>query len=156
MSSINRVELLGYLGRDPEMRYLPSGKGLCTFSIATSESFEGQKGRVEKTEWHKIVVFGPTGEACGKYLRKGSRAFVEGKIQSREYNVTDQRTGQQTKRTSTEIVAFRVHFLSSPRDAGAPAEEYRGPAAEEPPPMDDSDIPFACPWDVSAERRFRV
>ena len=112
---VNKVILVGNLGRDPELKHLPSGQGICQFSIATSESYTDKGGqKQEKTEWHRIVAWEKLGEVCARYLGKGSKVYVEGKLQTREY----EKDGQ--KHYQTEIVAREVKFLSE-KKAGAPA-----------------------------------
>jgi len=112
---VNKVILVGNLGRDPELKHLPSGQAICQFSIATSESYTDKGGqKQEKTEWHRIVAWEKLAEVCGKYLGKGSKVYVEGKLQTREY----EKDGQ--KHYQTEIVAREVKFLSE-KKAGAPA-----------------------------------
>ena len=153
MASVNRVILVGNLGRDPEIRYLPSGSAVCDFSIATSEKFKGRDGQMqERTEWHRIAVFGKMAEACGKYLEKGRPVYVEGSIRSEEYEAKD---GSGKKR-SYKIVAQSVQFLggrggASAGDdasgfAGGGASRGRAPAqvggGDDVAPMDDEDIPF--------------
>ena len=113
---VNKVILVGNLGRDPELKHLPSGQAICQFSIATSESYTDKAGqKQEKTEWHRIVAWEKLAEVCGKYLGKGSKVYVEGKLQTREW---DDKDG--VKRYQTEIVAREVKFLSE-KKAGAPA-----------------------------------
>lgn len=113
---VNKVILVGNLGRDPELKHLPSGQPICQFSIATSESYTDKAGqKQEKTEWHRIVAWEKLAEVCGKYLGKGSKVYVEGKLQTREW---DDKDG--VKRYQTEIVAHKVKFLSE-KKAGAPA-----------------------------------
>ena len=113
---VNKVILVGNLGRDPELKHLPSGQAICQFSIATSEGYTDKAGqKQEKTEWHRIVVWEKLAEVCGKYLGKGSKVYVEGKLQTREW---DDKDG--VKRYQTEIVAREVKFLSE-KKAGAPA-----------------------------------
>ena len=105
---INKVILIGNLGKDPEVRFTPGGQAVANFNIATSESWNdkttGQK--VEKTEWHRIVVWGKLAELCGEYLKKGRQCYVEGRLQTREW--TD-KEGQ--KKYTTEVVANTVQFL---------------------------------------------
>ena len=147
--SVNKVLLLGNLGRDPEVRYLPSGNPVANFSIATSENYTDRNGtKQEKTDWHNIVVYGKQAENCGQYLKKGRQVFIEGRISYRNYEAKD----GSGKRYVTEIVAQRVQFLGG--RAGAGAEEHgdfgggRSGAGASPgggddiPPMDDEDIPF--------------
>ena len=105
---INKVILIGNLGKDPEVRFTPGGQAVANFNIATSESWtdknSGQKQ--ERTEWHRIVVWGKLAELCGEYLKKGRQCYVEGRLQTREW--TD-KEGQ--KKYTTEIVANTVQFL---------------------------------------------
>jgi single-strand DNA-binding protein len=140
--SVNKVILIGNLGKDPEVRYTPNGRAVARFSIATSEMWTDTDGnRQERTEWHNIVVWGKQGETCGQYLAKGRQVFIEGSIRSRSF---DDKNGN--KRYVTEIVAQRVRFLGggggtrvAPEAEAGPSGET--PAAGEPPPLDD-DIPF--------------
>ncbi len=105
--SVNKVILVGNLGKDPELRYTPSGAAVATFSIATSERYKDRDGQQqEKTEWHNIVVWRNLAEICGKYLHKGKQVYIEGKIQTRSY---DDRDGN--KRYITEIVADQMQML---------------------------------------------
>ncbi len=116
--SINKVILVGRLGQDPELKYTPSGMAVCNFSIATSENWTDKSGqKQERTEWHRIVVWGKLAEISGKYLAKGRQAYVEGQLQTRSWEAQD---GQ--KRYTTEIVAKNVQFLggaSTGADNGA-------------------------------------
>lgn len=105
--SVNKVILIGRLGADPEVRFTQSGQAVATFTLATNERWTDRNGqKQERTEWHRVVVHGRSAEACGQHLRKGSQAYVEGRIQTREWQ---DKEGQ--KRTTTEIVALRVQFL---------------------------------------------
>lgn len=143
MAGVNKVILIGNLGRDPELRYTAGGTAVANFTVATTENWTGKTGqREERTEWHRIVAWGRTAELCAQYLAKGRTVYVEGRIQSREW---EDKEGQ--KRRTTEIVANTVQFLGGPRGAGtgaggtgresgAPGEESEVPA----PP--DEDIPF--------------
>jgi single-strand DNA-binding protein len=107
MAGVNKAILVGNLGRDPELRYTQSGQAVCTFPIATSENWTDKSGeRQERTEWHRIVAWGPTGENCSKYLSKGRSVYVEGRIQTREW---EDKEGQ--KRWTTEINAQTIQFL---------------------------------------------
>jgi single-strand DNA-binding protein len=111
--SVNKVIILGRLGQDPELKYTPSGTAVCNFSLATSESWTDKSGaKQEKTEWHRIVVWGKLAELCNQYLSKGRQAFVEGKLQTRSW---DDKDG--TKRYSTEVMANTVQFIGG--QAGA-------------------------------------
>jgi single-strand DNA-binding protein len=126
--SLNRVSLIGHLGQDPELRYLPtSGQPVTGFSIATDESFTGKDGnRQERVEWHNIVVFGKLAETCAKYLSKGRQLYVEGRLQTREF---ESKNGG-GKRQRAEIVAQRVQFLG-PRPEVPIGGEAEEPAASE-------------------------
>ncbi len=149
--SVNKVILVGRLGRDPETRYTSSGQAVCNFSMATDENYKDRSGeRQKRTEWHKIVVWGKQAEIAQQYLKKGSLIFLEGRIQSRQW---DDKEGQ--KRTSFEIVANRFQMLGARADAaaagaGAPAgaspdADAHAPAADEAghsPEISDEDIPF--------------
>src|SRR5262245_52663941 len=104
---LNKVMLIGNLGRDPELRYTASGQAVCDFTVATNESYTDRDGqRQDRTEWHRVVVWGKQGENCKRYLGKGRRVFVEGRLQTREWE--DKSGG---KRNTTEIVAQNVRFL---------------------------------------------
>ena len=108
--SVNKVILLGRLGQDPELKYTPSGTSVCNFSIATTESWSDKSGqKQERTEWHRIVVWGKLGELCNQYLAKGRQAFIEGTLQTRSW---DDKQGQ--KRYTTEINAKSVQFVGGP------------------------------------------
>jgi len=130
---INKVILVGNLGADPELRYTSGGQAVCDMRMATSEKWKGKDGQMqEKTEWHRIVVWGRSAESCNEYLNKGSQAYVEGRIQTRKWEDRDGNT-----RYTTEIVANRVLFLSGGgrRDGGG------GGGTGEPPPPSDNDAP---------------
>ena len=134
---VNKVILVGHLGADPDMRYTPSGQGVCELRLATSESWNDKNGqRQERTEWHRIVVWGKRAEVCSKYLAKGRQVFVEGRIQTRSY---DDKDGN--KRYITEIIANEVVFLGGggARD-GAAGGARGGKADEGPPPPADGDF----------------
>jgi single-strand DNA-binding protein len=152
--SVNKVILVGNLGREPELRATQSGQSVCNFSLATTERFTGRDGQArEQTEWHNIVVWGKPAEACGRYLKKGSQAYIEGRITNREYEARD----GSGKRYRTEVVAQRVQFLggrpAAGVDEGAP-DFNSGP--EMPPLAEEDDIPFITPFDMSPDRHFRV
>ncbi len=159
--SVNRVILVGRLGRDPETRYTGGGQAVANFSVATDESYKDRNGeRQKRTEWHKIVVWGKQAEIAQQYLKKGSLVFIEGRIQSREWQ---DKEGQ--KRTSFEIVANNFRMLGGRAEGAAAAgagmgggasrggEDFEQPApAEESygggggatggPEISDEDIPF--------------
>jgi single-strand DNA-binding protein len=115
--SVNKVILVGRLGRDPETRFTPNGQAVCNFSLATDESYKDRAGeRQKRTEWHRIVLWGKLAELAQQYLKKGSLIYLEGRIQSRQW---DDREGQ--KRTSFEIVANTMKFLGARGEAAAAA-----------------------------------
>ena len=122
---VNKVILVGHLGADPDMRYTPSGQGVCELRLATSESWNDKNGqRQERTEWHRIVVWGKRAEVCSKYLAKGRQVFVEGRIQTRTY---DDKDGN--KRYITEIIANDVQFLGGGKEGGGGGGRGEGPPA---------------------------
>ena len=138
MASVNKVILIGNLGRDPELRYTQSGQAVANFTLATSERFANKSGeQQERTEWHRIVAWGKTGELCAQYLSKGRSVYIEGRLQTREW---EDKEGQ--KRSTTEIVAQNVTFLGSPRggQGGGGGEPPRGEPSSAPPASDE--IPF--------------
>ena len=103
--AVNKVILVGNLGRDPEVRYLASGQAVANFSVATSDTFTDRNGaKQERTDWHNIVVWGKQAELCGQYLKKGRQAYIEGRISNQTYEAKD----GSGKRYRTEIVAQRV------------------------------------------------
>lgn len=113
--SFNKCILIGRLGKDPELKFTPSGAAVCSFSIATSEAWEDKSGeKKERTEWHQVVVWGSLAELCSKYLSKGRQAMVEGKVSTREW--PDKNGG---KRYSTEVIASSVQFLGEAQGGGA-------------------------------------
>ncbi len=152
--SVNKVILVGNLGKDPELRYTAAGTAVATFSLATSERFKGRDGQMQdKTEWHNIVAWRQLAEICGKFLHKGKQVYIEGKIQTRSY---DDRDGN--KRYITEIVADQMQMLGRAGEEGGGgyqpresrpsegrSESQRTPAYEDfadPPFNPDDDIPF--------------
>ncbi|HED09239.1 MAG TPA: single-stranded DNA-binding protein [Caldithrix abyssi] len=146
--TVNKVILLGRLGKDPEMRYAPSGTALATFSLATNHRQKNKEGEwEEKTEWHNILAFGKTAEVAGEYLKKGKLVFIEGRLQTSSW---EDDKGQ--RRYKTEVVASNMQLVGSKGDerdsaysGSAPAAESK-PAASPPPaatPADDEDdLPF--------------
>jgi single-strand DNA-binding protein len=142
MSNVNKVILIGRLGADPELRYTTDGAPVATFNVATTETWKDKNGnKQERTEWHRIVAWRKLGERAGEYLKKGKLVYIEGRIQSREYEGRDG-----TKRKAYEIVATNMTMLST----GAPGEreERRVPggapgAVDEDfiPEVEDDDIP---------------
>lgn len=144
MASVNKAILIGNLGKDPELRYTPSGQAVASFSLATSERYKDKDGNwQERTDWHNIVVWGRQGETVKEYLKKGRSCYVEGRIQTRSY---DDREGN--KKYITEIVASRIQFLGGRGEgdrsaAGAP-EDISAPASIAEPLVgeEDDDLPF--------------
>ncbi len=146
---VNKVILIGNLGADPELRYTPSGQPVANFRIATSESWVDKQGqKQERTEWHRIVAWGKLAELCGEYLAKGRQVFIEGKLQTRQW---EDRDGQ--KRFTTEIQAREITFLGGRGEAPAGGRRSSGNAGGGdlgdaggfdygPPPMNDDDVPF--------------
>ncbi|HEY2934338.1 MAG TPA: single-stranded DNA-binding protein [Acidobacteriota bacterium] len=144
MSSVNKVILVGRLGRDPEVRYTPSGAPVANFSVATDEVWKDKSGeRQQRTEWHNIVVWNKLAEICGQYLTKGKLVYLEGRIQTREY---DDRDGN--KRRITEVIVSDMVMLGSKAEGGGtPKESPRQPVqsvAETTADVGitDDDIPF--------------
>ena len=120
--SVNKVILVGRLGQNPEIRYTPSGAAVANFSIATNESWMDKAGqKQERTEWHKVVVWGKLAELCSQYLAKGRQAYVEGRLQTRQWQDKD----NQTKYT-TEVQAQTIQFLGSQAGVGAGAQANPG------------------------------
>ena len=157
---VNKVILIGNLGADPEVRYLPSGNAVCNITLATSDSWKDRNtGQLqERTEWHRVVFFGKIAEIAGQYLRKGSKIYVEGRLQTREW----EKDG--IKRYTTEVVVDiggQMQMLDSREDSGSqtsgrdtqsqqPPAQRQAPKAQVPPEQDagfgnfdDDDIPFA-------------
>jgi single-strand DNA-binding protein len=147
MASVNKVILVGNLGRDPELRYIQSGQAVANFTLATNDRWRDKEGNnQERTEWHRIVVWGKSAENCAQYLQKGRSVYVEGRLQTREW---EDKEGN--KRQTTEVVAQTVQFLGG--RGGAGGESGGGPAGDSgsfgagsggggssgPPP---SDVPF--------------
>ena len=153
MASVNKVILIGNLGRDPEVRYLPSGDAVANISIATTETWKDKNGeKQEKTEWHRVAMFGKTAEIAGEYLKKGSQVYIEGSLRTRKW--TDK---EGHERTTTEIRADRMQMLGSrsggsermappeddaPRAAPAPAQKTGGAAKGSSLEDLEDDIPF--------------
>lgn len=149
MAGINKVILVGRLGKDPEMKYFPNGDAVCNFSIATSETWKDKNSgeQKEKTEWHNIVTYRKLAEICGKYLAKGSQVYIEGKLQTRSW----EKDG--VTRYTTEIIASEMQMLGAKGSAdnsspGRQVETFdRKPPQPQPGKEDifkdtDDDIPF--------------
>ncbi|MCG8994233.1 single-stranded DNA-binding protein [Laribacter hongkongensis] len=150
MASVNKVILVGNLGRDPEVRYMPNGEAVCTFSIATTDSWKDKNGqKQERTEWHNIILYRRLAEIAGEYLKKGRPVYIEGRIQSRKYTGKDG-----VELTAFEILATELQMLGSREESGANTRTERSEPTPPPPrrqapkpasnfdDMDD-DIPFA-------------
>ena len=152
MAGLNKVMLIGRLGRDPEIRYSQQGTAVVNFSVATSEQWTDKNtgDRQERTEWHRVVVFGKQAEVCEKYLSKGSQIYIEGRLQTRNY----EKDGQ--THYITEIVVANFQFLGGRQDnQGGGNYQNQGQGQENtyqnqtspgtaggPPPIPDDDIPF--------------
>ena len=148
MSGVNKVILIGNLGKDPELRYTPGGQPVATFTLATTERWNDRNGqRQDRTEWHNIVVWGKLAELVNQYLKKGRSAYIEGRIATRSW---DDKDGN--KRYKTEIVANQVQFLGSTGQGGgdfggggSPAQNTGGfdmPSPPGPGSMGEDDLPF--------------
>lgn len=155
MASVNKVILIGNLGADPEIRYLPSGEAVANISIATTDTWKDKNGeKQERTEWHRVAMFRRLAEIAGEYLKKGSQIYVEGRLQTRKWQ-----DKEGVDRYTTEIIASEMKMLGSrggvgeptdrdaralPRDAGAQEPAPRPATAKKPGAMDDfdDDIPF--------------
>lgn len=125
--TLNKVILIGRLGKDPELRYTPTGAAVATFNVATNEAYKDKDGKdVENTDWHRIVAWRKLAEICGQYLKKGSLVYIEGKLKTRSY---DDKDG--TKKYITEIVADNMQMLGG-RMGDSSVERV-------PPPVSDSD-----------------
>jgi single-strand DNA-binding protein len=143
--SVNRVILVGRLGKDPEMRSIPSGTNVTKFSLATDERFTDKSGeKQERTEWHNIEAWGKLGEICGQYLRKGKLVYIEGSIRTESWD--DKESGQ--KKYKTKIVATDMKMLEKKCDdeggGGYSGARKQAPASSGAPPQmeDDDEVPF--------------
>ena len=146
MGSVNKVILVGNLGADPEVRYTGGGTPVANLRIATTDRIKRDDNWEDRTEWHRIVVFGKQGENCGQYLSKGRQVYIEGRLQTRQWDDKDGNT-----RYTTEVVASNVVFLADGRGrgGGGGGGGGGGQRPEEPPtpddshgPGDESDVPF--------------
>lgn len=144
---VNKVILVGNLGNDPDTRYMPSGSAVTNLSVATNESWKDKETGEQKdrTEWHKVAMFGRLAEIAAEYLRKGSQVYIEGKLRTRKWQDKDG-----NDRWTTEIIADEMQMLGGRMDSGAPAMNDRAPPSASPsapPPKGgsddfDDDIPF--------------
>lgn len=143
MASLNKVMLIGNLGKDPEVRYTTSGTAVASFSLATSERSKNKNGEWEdKTEWHNITLWGRLAEIAGEYLAKGRTVYIEGRLQTRKWQDKDGRD-----RYTTEIVGEKMQMLGGKGEGGGRARttdesSYGAPSYEEPAFNPDDDIPF--------------
>lgn len=155
MSSVNKVVLIGNLGRDPELRYMPNGAAMCNLSIATTRSWKSKESgeRVDETEWHRVVFYDRLAEVAGQYLKKGRSVYVEGRLKTRKWTDKDR-----VDKYTTEVIATDMQMLGSREEGastssqsphrGTPSDRDRTPALtdertqQEPIALDDDDIPF--------------
>lgn len=143
MASINKVILIGNLGRDPEVRYLPSGDAVANLALATTEQWKDKAGeKQEQTEWHRVAFFGRQAEICAEYLKKGSQIYVEGRLQTRKY--TDK---EGVERYSTEVRGDRMQMLGGRGGAGG------GGSMGAEPPSRDHDMPSGSERGAPVERQ---
>ena len=144
MASVNKVIIIGNLGRDPETRYMPDGGAICNISVATTDKWKDKNGdKQEKTEWHRVAFFGKLAEIAGEYLKKGSQVYVEGRLQTRKWQ--DQNGAD---RYSTEVIANDMIILSSRQDRPSSGGEYDAQVEDEaqpPQPQRSSAPPAARP-----------
>jgi single-strand DNA-binding protein len=140
MAGVNKVILVGNLGADPELRYTSGGQAVTELRLATSRKYTGKDGSTqEDTQWHRVVVWGKQAENCKQYLSKGRQCYVEGRLQTRQW---EDRDGN--KRYTTEVVAEQVQFLGGGRGGGATFDDAPPPDDRNAPPAGgpDDDIPF--------------
>jgi single-strand DNA-binding protein len=139
MAGVNKVILVGRLGKDPEVRYTPSGVAVANFPMATSREWKDKNTgeKQEETEWHRIVAWRRLGEICGEYLKKGSQIYIEGRLQTRSWEDQDG-----NKRWTTEIIAQNMQMLDSQGKGGSDAYGGAVPPPEEPINVPEDDIPF--------------
>lgn len=146
MASVNRVTLLGNLGRDVEVRYMPNGDAVANLSLATTESWKDKSSgeKQEKTEWHRVTMYKRLAEIAGEYLKKGSQIYIEGRLETRKW--TDK---EGKERYTTEIIAHEMKMLGAPggqRNDPPQRGESTKPASQPTHPAMDDDIPFANPY----------
>lgn len=135
---LNKVILIGRLGRDPETRYMPNGEAVCNFSVATSEKYTDKNGqRQEATEWHNVTMYRKLAEIAGQYLKQGSQAYIEGKIKSRKY--TDKNGAE---RTAYDIIANEMKMLGGNSQATQEQPKHQQAPAAPVEDVDDDDLPF--------------
>jgi single-strand DNA-binding protein len=143
MASVNKVILVGNLGKDPEVRFMPNGEAVCNFSIATTDTWKDKAGaKQEKTEWHNIVMYRKLAEIAGEYLKKGRPVYVEGRLQTRKWE-----TKEKQERYTTEIIADQMQMLGSREGGSGASNDYdqtqtaTAPQSA-PSAFDDDDIGF--------------
>ena len=140
MASVNKVILVGNLGRDPEMRYMPSGDAIASFSVATTDNWKDKNGqKQERTEWHRISMFGKLAEIAGEYLKKGSSVYIEGRLQTRKWQ-----DKEGNERQTTEVVADRMQMLGG-RTGGGNAYEFSDDMDQSAPPPQRQSSPASSP-----------
>ena len=144
MASLNKVMLIGNLGKDPEVRFTASGQAVASFSLATSEKFKGKSGDMEeRTEWHNITLWGKLAEIAGEYLSKGKTVYIEGRLQTRKWQ---DKSGND--RYTTDIVGDKMQMLSAKGERSGGGDSSSSPRSGgsssnyEEPPFQDDDIPF--------------
>lgn len=144
MTGVNKIMIIGNLGRDPEVRYSQSGNAVCNLSVAVTEKVKDGDSWKDATEWFRVVTFGKTAENAGKYLAKGRQVYVEGRLRTQKYKDKDG-----IEKQSTEVIAYAIQFLGGGGEAkkpGGPPSASSTPASNEPPVGDDGfiddDLPF--------------
>ncbi len=143
MGYVNKVILLGNLGRDPEIRQLPSGQNVASFTLATTENYTSKTGeRVKQTEWHRITAFGRLADLAGKYLHKGKQVYIEGKLRTRQWEDNNNQ-----KHTTTEIIVSTIQLLGQSNSGASGQDDFTEPVTEppintEPSATPDDDVPF--------------
>jgi len=140
MAGVNKVILIGNLGKDPEVRHLDNGRAVANFSLATSESYKNKEGeRITNTEWHNIVLWTPLAEIAEKYLNKGKQVYIEGRLTTRSY---DDKEGN--KKYITEVVGQNLTMLGTRGESDQPAQQSSSVAQEKPGEVEDEidDLPF--------------
>jgi single-strand DNA-binding protein len=151
MASVNKVILVGNLGRDPEIRYLPSGEPVANITIATSSKYKGKTGEmVEETEWHRVTFFGKLADIVGQYLKKGRSVYVEGRIKTRKYTDKDG-----VEKYATDIIANEMQMLGSREGMGEPYNDEGGAGGStysRPAPAARPQAPQAAPRQAPAQR----
>ncbi len=143
MGTVNKVILVGRLGQDPELKYTPSGAAVTNFSVATNEVWKDEQGnKKDRTEWHRVVLWRRLAEIAGEYLKKGSRVYLEGKLQTRTWEDKDG-----IKRYTTEVIANIMTMLDTKAESGRAAAPPPPAEVDAPPPTDaevkeEDDLPF--------------